>query len=181
MKDKYVERLLSRDEDVLAEIEKKYGRLWLNLAQNVTGDLRDAEECLNDTLLEIWESIPPNTPESMLSFGAMVVRRRAIDRLRQKTAEKRGGREYFIAYDELADVSEGFSVYLEGEITDAINDFLVTLSSTDRRIFVGRYFMFDSNAGIAKKLSLSENSVKIRLTKMRKKLRAFLEKRGIFV
>ncbi len=181
MKDKYVERLLARDESALSEIEKAYRRLWHSIAKNVLGNSEDAEECVNDALLEIWNSIPPQEPESMLSFGAMVTRRRAIDRLRSMTAEKRGGGEYMLAYDELSDVAEGFSDYLEGEITDALNDFILTLGSVDRRIFVGRYVKLDSVKSIAAKLSLSENSVSIRLSKMRKKLREFLEKRGIFV
>ncbi len=180
MKDKYVERLLKRDETALAEIDKAYRRLFISVAKNVLVSPEDAEECANDTLLDIWNSIPPKQPESVLSFGAMIARRRAIDMLRSKNAEKRGGGEYPIAYEELSEVADGFSDCLEGEITEALEDFLLTQGSLDRKIFIGRYFKLSPVSEIAEKLSLSENSVNIRLTKIRKKLRVFLEKRGIF-
>lgn len=182
MTDKLTKRLHERDESALDEIGKKYGKLLVSIAKNITGSHEDAEECANDTLLEIWDTVPPKEPESMMAFACMIVRKNAIDKLRANTAQKRGGGEYPLAYEELSDVIESVdSDYGEGEISEAINAFLGEINAKDRKIFVARYFAFDSVAKIADTMSMSANSVSIRLSKMRKQLKDFLHERGIYV
>jgi RNA polymerase sigma-70 factor (ECF subfamily) len=66
---------------------------------------------------------------------------------------------------------------MDGRILgQSINKFLATLPKTNRIIFIRRYYFGDSVTKIADSLSLSENTVSVRLNRIREKLRKFLEK-----
>ncbi|MBQ9907540.1 MAG: hypothetical protein IJM46_12320 [Oscillospiraceae bacterium] len=54
-----------RDQAALAGTQQKYGRLCRSIARNILGSSEDAEECMNDTLLKLWETIPPEQPRSL--------------------------------------------------------------------------------------------------------------------
>ena len=62
---KIVELFFARSEDALAEVSAKYGGLIRKIAMNVLNNSADAEECTNDTYMALWESIPPQQPQSM--------------------------------------------------------------------------------------------------------------------
>ena len=181
MADKITEKLLLRDESALADIETKHGNMLRSLAFRTVGIREDAEEIFNDTLLEIWNTVPPQKPENILSYACMLIRRAAVDRVRYNTAEKRGGGEYPIAIEELSEVLSSEESYEDGEIHAAVNAFLSEQKKKDRIIFMSRYFGFESSENIAKKLSMSKNAIDIRLSRMRKDLKSYLEKRGITI
>lgn len=181
MPDKITERLFSRDERALFEIEEKHGRFLLSLSRRIVGSPEDAEEILNDVLLEIWNTVPPKSPESILSYACMLVRRASLGRVRYNTAGKRGGGEYPIPIDELSELLFSEERYDDGEITELINSFLATQKKKQRIIFMSRYFGFESSEDIAKKMSVSKNSVDVCLSRMRKELKNYLEKRGFTI
>ena len=144
-----------------------------------------AEECLNDTLMDIWDTIPPENPKSLISYACMIVRRRVIDRIRGETAKKRTRQEnsgYSEVYEDLAyldDISK--EIVDKIEFSRLINEYLRSLSRTNREIFISRYFDFDTIDSIAARLNLSKNSVNTRLTRMKNGLRIKLEEGGIKV
>ena len=93
MEDGAIIRLFfARDERAADECRKKYGGLCFTVAMNVLGDGRDAEECVNDALLSAWESIPPESPRSLSAYLCRISRNLALNRRREASAEKRGGR-----------------------------------------------------------------------------------------
>ena len=57
-----IEQLYRRDESALQAVSARYGSLMLSLARQITGSEQDAEECVNDALLELWRSVPPASP-----------------------------------------------------------------------------------------------------------------------
>ena len=63
-----IDLLFARSEQGLEKIQEKYGKCCMQVARNVLGNEQDAEECVNDTLVKIWESIPPNRPGSLLAY-----------------------------------------------------------------------------------------------------------------
>ena len=99
--------LWERNESALDEIIYQYGRMLKSFARRILPTSQDAEECINDALLDIWNTIPPKLPETIASYVAMLTRRRAVDRLRRLTAKKRGGGVYLVALDELEDCIPG--------------------------------------------------------------------------
>lgn len=172
-----------RRESALDEIICRYGRMLKSFAGRILPTVQDAEECMNDALLDIWNTIPPQCPESMASYAAMLTRRRAVDRLRRMTAKKRGGGAYLVALDELEDCLPADSSAAEDteELREAINSFLASLTKEDRTLFMGRYFAMESIQELADRNKATKNTVNIRLSRMRKKLKDWLEERSIFL
>ena len=175
--------LWERQESGLDEILRRYGRMLKQFAGRILPTAQDAEECVNDALLDMWNTIPPKRPASIVSYAAMLTRRRAVDRIRRLTARKRGGGVYLVALDELGDCIPGNAVPAEDTdaLREAIDSFLDSLSAEDRFIFMGRYFALESIESLAESNKTTKNTINIRLSRMRKKLRMTLEERGIYL
>ena len=104
MDDNYlVDLFWARSEDALKETAKAYGTYCHSIALHILGNAEDAEECVNDTYLDAWNSIPPHRPERLPIFLGKITRRVAIDRLRHRNAERRGGGEGAILLEELGE------------------------------------------------------------------------------
>ena len=178
MDQKIVKLLWKRKEEALEEMAAAYGQRLYGIAYNILGNRHDAEECVNDTYLALWNTIPPQRPDPLIAYACRVGRNIALNRLRSDSAQKRDSR-YDLSLDELAGCIPGASMeqVMDGRILgQSINKFLATLPKTNRIIFIRRYYFGDSVAKIADSLSLSENTVSVRLNRIREKLRKFLEK-----
>lgn len=175
--------LVQRSESGLDEIIRRYGKMLKSFAAHILPTVQDAEECMNDALLDIWNTIPPKQPYSLASYAITLTRCRAVDKLRHMTAKKRGGGAYLVALHELKDCIPGGASFDEDAeaLKDAINSFLAALSAEDRMLFVGRYFALEPLEALAERNKVTKNTVNIRLSRMRKKLEYHLEERGIFI
>ncbi|MBO4818873.1 MAG: RNA polymerase sigma factor, partial [Firmicutes bacterium] len=161
---KIIELFFSRDESALLQTSAKYGAYCSSIAFNVLGNSEDASECMNDTLLRAWNSIPPQKPESLKAYLGRIARNLAIDRYDKLNAEKRGGGQYELALEELAEcIADTNDQADSSELSQIINDFLKKLDADKRIIFVKRYFYLDPVKQIAKDLSMSESNVKTTL------------------
>lgn len=175
-------RLLNeRDESALSHISADYGRILKGLAQRIVGSQADAEECFNDVLLEIWNTIPPAEPASVSAYACMLTRRTAIDRVRRNTADKRGGGELYTSIDELSEVLSDQEQVDDDALRCTINDFLSQLSRTDRTLFMGRYFGAESVSRLAARCGMSANAAAVRLSRIKERLRDHLLKQGVTV
>lgn len=183
MDEPLISLLFQRQESALHEISCQYGSLLKGLARRILPTNEDAEECVNDALLDIWNTIPPQRPASIASYACMLTRRRAVDRVRYLSAQKRNTSAYQVTLDELEECIPGRDAFDEDSDTlkDAINTFLASLSKQDRLLFTGRYFAFESIETLAKRNHMTKNTVSIRLSRMRKKMRVWLAERSIFV
>ena len=177
-----VELLRRRDEIALRAVLTKYGALMHSLARQITGSEQDAEECVNDAVLELWNTVPPACPKQLSAFVGGIVRRRAIDRVRYNQAEKRAGSEYCSSIEELEECLPDNQSEAESdgeEIRNCIRLFLDKQKPDDRDMFLMRYFRFMSNEQIALQLGMRESSVVMRLVRMRKRLRKYLNENHI--
>lgn len=170
--------LNARDEQALQLLSTKFGRLLTSLAHRILGSAEDAEECVNDVLLEVWITIPPASPESVSSYACMLTRRTAIDRLRVSNAQKRGGGELCASLDELGELEVEQD---KTEITEVIETFLDSLSRQDRYLFMGRYYFFEDVTSLAHRLGIRPGAASQRLLRMRRELRELFTKRGITI
>ena len=169
-----------RSEAALSELMRQYGRLLRQLAWNILPTEEDAEECVNDAVLDVWNSIPPQQPRSLSAYACSLVRNRALDRRRYLTAEKRGGAAE--AEAELDALSGGDAIgdYLDArEVRQILQEFLSSLTPENRILFVKRYYFCKSVTAIANELSMSENAVSVRLSRLRAKLGRLLEEREV--
>ena len=185
MKDEaIIELYWARSEAAIEETERAYGAYCRAVALGILRDRADAEECVNDVWLKAWNSIPPERPRSLKAFLARITRQLSINRLERDLAQKRGGGQYALVLDELAecipDGSDGDLADLTA-LRDALNRFLRALPEEPRRVFLRRYWHTQSVAEIARDCGMSESKVKSMLLRTRNRLRTALAEEGFFV
>ena len=161
---------------------EKYGNYCLTIAKNILGSAEDAEECVNDTYLNVWNAIPPAKPVSLSAFLGKVTRNLSLNLYKKTGAVKRGGGQLTAVLDELSEIIPGSDdvqlVLDQKELAEAITAFLATLSAEKRGIFVCRYWYTDSVLDIAGRYGMSAGAVSMILGRVRKKLRKYLIERG---
>ena len=173
--------LWQHHEDAIAALAAVYGHRLQRLARNILPTDADAQECVNDTYLALWNAIPPHRPDPLTPYILRVCKNIAVSRLRRLTAQKRGG--YELALDELRDAigagspEEAFSAR---ELGQAIDRFLDTLSKRDRILFLRRHWYGDSVQEIARQSGLSEGNISVRLHRTRSKLKTYLIEEGFY-
>ena len=180
---KIIDLFFARDEDAIGAVDSKYGRLCHDLSRRILADDRDVQECVSDAYLGLWNAIPPRRPNPLLAFLSKLVRNISITRYHYNTAAKRSS-QYEVALDELehclAAPETPETVLERKELTRLLEEFLSELSKADRVIFLRRYWFADSYADIAARTGLREGTVSVRLTRLRQKLRRFLEEQEVF-
>ena len=146
----------------------------MDLALNILGDLSDAEECVNDTWLKVWNAIPPACPPSLKAFVCRIVRNIAIDRYRRRAARGEG---FELTLEELSEILPAREED-DSQLGTILTDFLGDLPDEERNLFILRYWHGHSVARIAKAFRLKPNNLSARLYRTREKLRAYLKERG---
>lgn len=175
-----VELFWHRKPEALEAAGRKYGKLCCRVAKNIVGSREDAEECVNDAYLALWNSIPPERPKALGAYITTLTRNVSLSRYRSLHSKKRGSGQTEAALDELSECLAGESdVAREFEskaLTEEINRFLFTLSKDDRIIFLYRYWLMLSAPEIAEKFGYSQSKIGSSLHRTRKKLKAHLAK-----
>ena len=160
----------ARSESAISETTKKYGKYCHFIAYNILRNAEDSEECVSETWLKAWNSIPPHRPERLSAFLGKITR-------------KRGRGQTILALEELQDcipAADSVEQIVDGLVlTDILNRFLASLKSETRKIFMQRYWYLCSVREIAADLHVSESKVKMTLFRTRNELRTLLEKEGI--
>lgn len=177
-----IERLWERDETALSAVFEKYGRYCSTIARNIICNEQSVEEIVQDTLLKLWEAIPPNRPDNLQAFVGRITRNVALNTVKALDAQKRGGGETVLALDDMRNVSTGNIVENlaeQHEVLDAVNDFLRSLPSRKRKILVLKYWHCYRASDISQIVGMSEANVSNILRRQRKKLIEYLRKRGI--
>lgn len=175
-----VELYFARDELAVSATREKYGTLLKSIAMKILGESESAEECLNDVYLALWNSIPSESPENLRAYSCKIVRNLAFKRLRYDLAEKRSAHAE-VSLDELeASLSDGASQksFDDVDFSILINEFLVELKPESRKVFLKRYFFFDTVPEIAQDLGISESKVKSLLFRARGKFKSHILKKG---
>ena len=176
-----LELLWQRSDLALCELERKYGRLCRQLAQNTLHDPQDTEECVSDAFLAVWNAIPPARPQFMMAFVCRIVRNQALKRFRHERAQKRD-KTAELPLDELVVGLNGRNLTEEtvdaALLGQAINAYLHSVPQERRKIFVLRYWYHAPIEQIARSLGCSQSKVKSALFRMRVELRDRLEKEG---
>lgn len=177
-----VQMYWDRDEKAILATSEKYGSYCLSIARNILGNHEDAEECVNDTYLNTWNSIPSNRPKMLSTYLGKIVRNLSFNLYKKKKAEKRGSGQITLVLDELSELIAD-SGTPEDELdckllSDAINSFLADLPAEKRKLFVCRYWYADSVKDIAKRFEMTENNVSVALSRLRISLHNYLLESG---
>ena len=165
---------LARDESAIDHTAKNYGAYCLTVAMNILNNHPDAEECVNDTYLRAWRSIPPERPTVLRLFLGKITRRLAIDKYRANKSRNRG---LEMALDEIAEFLPAREED-DTELPALLADFLASLPAEERNFFILRYYHGHSVARLSKAFGMKPNNLSARLYRTREKLRAYLAERG---
>lgn len=175
---KIISMLFEREEAALTMLSKKYEKTCKKIARNILQNESDAEECVNDAYLAVWESIPPQKPDSLSAFLYRIVRNIATVRYHKNTAQKRNS-FYDVALDELEECLASEETASSEELALLLNEFLAGLKKEERIPFVKRYWYAQSVTEIAEELQTTAHFISVKLSRTRKKLKIFLEKKGV--
>jgi len=170
-----VELYFARDEEAIRKTADKYGGYCKSISMSLLHSEPDADECVNDTWLKTWNSIPPKRPSVLRTFLARIVRALSIDRYRRYHSEKYN-RDLEVALDELtvcSPIEEGTTA-----LGEELREFVDGLEEIDRKLFVGRYWYGYPVHRLAEAYGMTPNAVSLRLYRVRLDLRAHLEERG---
>lgn len=178
---KIIELFFARAEQAIVELSAKYGTVCSRIARNILKNDLDAEECVNDTYLAVWNTIPPQKPNPLRTYIFRIVRNISIAKYHANTSVKRNS-YYDVALEELESCLAA-SVTVEQEIAASelsrqIDRFLDTLDKESRVMFVRRYWYSDSISAIAEMFQISNHNVSVRLSRTRDKLKSHLKKEG---
>ena len=177
---KIIELLFLRAETALDEVSHKYSRLYKGIIREMLGNEEDTEECANDVLLAVWNTIPPNRPDSLCAYICKIARRIGINKFKYNTRQKRNT-GYTVMLSELgdcipADEPKVPSLGHSEEIRRVLSDFIRSLDPETEILFVRRYIYLESVADLALRFGMAENRISVKLYRARKKLKKALEK-----
>ena len=183
--EKIVQMYLERDENAILESDLKYGKYLFSVSYNILHNKLDSEECVNDTYLGAWNSIPPNRPHSLQAFLLTIVRRISINRYHKNSKKSSVPTAMTVSLSELDDCvfcggSED-SFFDAKRLGEIISRFVRDLPPRKQYIFMSRYYVADSLETIAKELNLSRAMIKKDLATIRGALKETLEKEGYFL
>lgn len=183
--DVHIMQLLNdRDGRAFSALEQAYGPLCRTILANILNDRADVEECLQDLWLAVWQAIPPERPSPLRPWLCRVARNLTLKRYHENTAQKRDSR-YDTALEELSAVLPDSKTVEDElaarELTALLNRFLEQLDKESRVLFLRRYWYGDSVDRLAAVQGLRPNTVAVRLSRIRSKLKIFLEKEDYFL
>lgn len=177
---KIIDLYFQRDEKAIDETDKKYGQLCYSVAKNILNDKEDVKECVSDTYMNLWNTIPPVKPLNFSAFICKLTRNLSLKKLDYNNAKKRSP-ELVTALSEMENIisSENVTETIENkELGSIISEFLKEEKETQRNVFIRRYWFLDSIQSISEKYGFSQSKVKSMLFHTRKRLKAYLEERG---
>lgn len=180
-----IELYFARDEDAIRATAAKYGRYLYTVALGIVHSHEDSEECVSDTYLGAWNSMPPERPEVLKLFLARITRNAAIDRSRAEAAQKRISKKKLIALDELDERIEEAFTESGSESYFAFTEFLTVFLSSrterSRAVFIYRYFYTEDIDKIAKRLGVGTRTVFRELKSLKCDLKDSLSKEGWYM
>ena len=170
-----------RDENAIRETDDAYGERLRDLSQHILDSREDARECVNDTYLKTWETIPPQKPNFFYAFLSKICRYISFGRLDWNNAAKRRA-DLVSLTEELERCIPDRRVQDQVEARElgrSLDRFLRTLQKKECCIFLRRYWFCDTVGEIALRYGISESKVKMRLHRTRKQLADFLSREEI--
>ena len=171
-----------RNDYAISATSEKYGHYCKSIAKNILSNEEDAEECVNDTYLNAWNSMPTHWPENLATFLGKITRNLSFNKYKHNHSEKRGGGEITLILDELtecvSDTDNVEQIIERQELIKVINIFVRGLPIEKQNIFIRRYWYADSISDIAKDYSMLQGTVSKTLERTRKQLKSYLAERG---
>ena len=173
-----------RDESAIEMTDVHYGNFSRKLSFRILRSHEDAEECVNDSYMKLWTTIPPTIPDSLKAYLGRIVRNVSLTLFRKKHAEKRDDGAG-VLLSELEDcIPSDNNVELAVEhlqLVQLLERWLKSEKEENRNLFVLRYWYGESPEELADRFHISVGKVADRLYRMRGRLKTYLEGEGVSV
>ncbi|MBP3321170.1 MAG: sigma-70 family RNA polymerase sigma factor [Clostridia bacterium] len=177
-----IELFFSRKDSAITELSKQYAPMMLTICSNILQNQEDAKECFNSALLALWDTIPPQRPQSLSAYCARICRNTALTRYKKNKAEKRNDQKS-VSLEEIGDIlpsEQSIELTLERqELTKAIEEWLSGLEQKNRYLFIRKYWYMDDAKTLAQNTGLSTSAVYLRIDRMKKSLLTHLKTKGV--
>ncbi|WP_290770691.1 sigma-70 family RNA polymerase sigma factor [Anaerofustis sp.] len=179
---KIIDLFFSRSENAIIELSKKYGKIAMKTSYNILSSREDAEECVNDSYLSVWRTVPPKQPNPLITYLLRFVRTISLDKYKYRKRLKRNN-----TYDECLEEIGSYLTSNESTedeidamvVAEAINDFLGSLDGTTQMIFVRRYWYLDSYKELSRLSGMKETTIRVKLLRTREDLMKFLKEKEV--
>ena len=172
-----------RSENAIPETDRKYGNYCHAIAMRILNNREDTEECVNDTWLGAWNSMPENRPSYLAPYLAKLTRWLSLSKIKAQNRLKRGGSEVTLSLEELdSELGEESDLARQielKELSEYLNGFISSLPTEERKVFLARYWYAASIREIMEKSGYSESKVKSMLLRTRRRLKKALEVNGL--
>ena len=177
-----IEMLENRNEEALRALEEKYGAYCYAIAFNVLSNAEDSKEIVNDSFLDLWNSVPPAKPERLHAYLGTIVRHNAINLYHKQHTDKNRVMSTALPLEEAAEKTYTDEKAISHLVIGAAMDrFLESLSERHRNVFVARFYYNSQIEDIARAMDMPVGSVKSSIHRTKKALKEFLDKEGIDV
>ena len=180
-----IDLYFAREERAITETDNKYRGYLHTVANNILANEQDAEECLQDTYLRTWNTIPPERPSVFHAFLAKITRNLSLNRYDMRKRKGRIPAEAICPMDEVQDFLPDPNGPDDDTLSESVRRIVMTyLEQTTRRrmyVFVARFFYSYTVSQIAGRLGCSISTVNKELAEIKRELRACFEKEGIDV
>lgn len=173
-----IELFFQRNQDAIVETRNKYEGYCFTIAYNVLGCVEDTQECVSDAYLKLWNSIPPTRPKCFRAFLGKVTHNLALDRYRKNKSRRNGNFTQILNEFDVSCLEEPGDMLARKELAAVISVFIRSQPRKKQKIFLLRYWYYESIHTISLMVGMKESSVKMELYRMRKKLRDYLEQEG---
>ncbi|HEV7866679.1 MAG TPA: sigma-70 family RNA polymerase sigma factor [Chthoniobacteraceae bacterium] len=164
-----MEALVQRDPDALEELYQRYGPVLRGVVLRVLHDETDAEDVLQETFLQLWSRAENYSVEKGKPLGWLITlaRRRAIDRLRQRSAYRRATDRFEVeakhpskGVDEIHSVERNAC---QDDLRHLLGKLMHRLPPSQREAIDCAFFQSMSQRQIAQTLNLPLGTVKTRI------------------
>lgn len=143
------------------EAYRRYGALLYSVARNVLGNTEDAQDCVHDSLVNLWKRLHPYSSErgDIRSFLVVCVRNNAISR--RRTADRQARLASRVSRE--SEMTEEFHIedFVENR---KLHDALAQLPEEQRIALVLAYFGGKTHVEIAKHLEIPLGTIKSRIS-----------------
>lgn len=178
--DEIIELYWERNENAIKHTDVKYRAYLMKVANNILHDLQDSEECLNDTYLSAWNTIPPERPYLLKAYLTAIIRNLSLMTFRKQNAHKRAAQSQAVSLSELEDVlADCNDTNHEHMLAIAIEEFIASLDAQQRYIFLSRYYFGKSIDDVASEMGVSRSKISKQIAQIKQALKQKLTEEGI--
>lgn len=171
-----IDKVLDGDNNAFGELVDRYQNFVFTIAIRILRNTEEAEEVAQDSFIKAYDSLPSFRGDSKFSTWLYrIVYHKSLDRLKMNKRHRTYEIIEEITDDNLDHIENGLEYMLSEERTGIIKKCIDQLPEEDAAIISLFYFEEQSVKEIAMVTDLTEDNIKIKLYRSRKKLFSLLQ------